>query len=191
MDILMAKFSLKPAPIKVIIPVLLVISLIVVTFYGKALMSDYPACETKDVYLKIQEARSLNDTSALIWKEINNSIKYLQSKEIDTNKMRAISAYYSTITYLNPFLEDLDVDTQLLNFLGQKQADCFIELVDEAKKSSTLGSLFELKSINFDPYYSFKNLFINSLVLFIEAYLLICVLEFMKNMLPRKVGAGK
>ena len=191
MGILMAKFNLKITPVKVIIPAILIISLIVVTFYGKALMSGYPACETKDVYLKIQEARILNDTSAPIWKEINDSIKSIQGKGIDADKMRAISAYYAAITSLNPFLENSDVDAQPLNFLGQKQADCFTELVNDVKKDSkSLGSLFEV-NFEFDPYYSFKNLFVNSLMLFIVAYLLLCVLEFMKSMLPKKVRIGK
>jgi hypothetical protein len=187
----MAKFNLRPTPMKIIIPVILAISLIIVTFYGKAIMSDYPACELRDVYFKIQEARRLNDTSTSTWTSINNSLKFIQGKAIKGDTMRAISSYYAAVTYLNPFLEDLDIDAPPMNLFGQKQADCFIELVAEANKGSTLGYLFEFKNIDFNPYYSFKNLFINSLVLFIEAYLLICVIEFMKNMLPKKVRIGK
>lgn len=170
--------AFKPNSVKVIIPLILVVIFIVATFYGASLVSNVPVCKIMELSNDNWNAIAINDTQAMksLSFELNKTYSETFLPIIGRPDTMAVAVIYSAAAFGNPLLNQrLNSD---IGFFDEATVICLDKIVESSKNNRVLA-VFKVDKPVYNPYYSFKNLSINSLILFIEVYIILCLIHLL------------
>ena len=178
--------AFKPTPIKVIIPLVLVVIFIAATFYGASLASKVPLCKIIKLSNDNWNAIAVNDTQAMksLSFELNKTYSETLLPLIARPDTKAVAVIYYAAAFGNPLLNHRLNSDVVIGFFDEDTITCLNKIVESSQNNRVLAVL-NIDKPEYNPYYSFKNLFVNSLFILIEVYIILCLLHLLKLLRTR------